>query len=86
MDVIPAELAAEIAEREIADAAQQQASRVIAAIKAVPAYLVCPELVAQIAAALGTMCGSLPPNAREVAQNYTDDLHDDMKGFANEPA
>jgi hypothetical protein len=82
MDVISAELAAEIAEREIADAAHRQASRVIAAIRLVPAYAVCPELVAQIAAALGAMCTHLPPEAREIAQGYFDDCHDDMRGFA----
>ena len=81
MDVIHAELAAEIAEREIADAAHRHASRVIAAIRLVPAYAVCPELVAQIAAALGTMCAHLPPDAREIAQGYFDDCHDDMRGF-----
>lgn len=82
MDVIPPELAAEIAEREMADAADRQASRVIAAIKAVPACLVSADMVAQIAAALGTMCGHLPHDARECAQGYVDDLHDDMRGFA----
>lgn len=82
MDVIPAELAAAIAERELEEAADKQADRVIAAIKAVPACLVCPALVAQIAAALATMCNGLPPEAREVAQGYFDDCHDDMRGFA----
>lgn len=81
MDVIPAELAAEIANREIADAADKAASAVIAAIRAVPNYLVCPELVAQIAAALSSKCEHLPPNAREVAQGYFDDCFDDMRGF-----
>jgi hypothetical protein len=55
---------------------------VIAAIRLVPAYAVCPELVAQIAAALGAMCTHLPPEAREIAQGYFDDCHDDMRGFA----
>jgi hypothetical protein len=84
MDFIPPYLAAEMATRELAEASDKHASRVIAAIRAVPGYAVSPELVAQIAAAFSTMCGELGPTAREIAQNYLDDLHDDMKRFENE--
>ena len=52
------------------------------AIKAIPAHLVTPAVLAGLASALSTLAEGLSPAAREIAQAYLDDLHDDMCGFA----
>lgn len=54
----------------------------IAAIKSIPRHLVTPSVIADLAAALATLAGQLGNETREVAQNYLDDLHDDMRGYA----
>lgn len=82
MDAIPAELLEQIAEREQAEAADVSASRVIAVIRAQQPFAITPEWFAQIAAALADKAKALREEPREVAQNYLDDLHDDMRGFA----
>ncbi len=56
----------------------------INAIKAIPAYLVGTSVIADLAAALATLAGNLPSEAKDVAQGYLDDLHDDMRGYAND--
>ncbi|MBO9679526.1 MAG: hypothetical protein J7556_14890 [Acidovorax sp.] len=63
-------------------ASTEAALPVAQAIKAIPAHLVTPGLLADLAAALSTLASGLGPAAREVAQAYLDDLHDDMHGFA----
>lgn len=80
MDAIPAELLEQIAEREQAEAADISASRVIAVIRAQQPFAITPEWFAQIAACLSGMAQHMPNEPREIAQNYLDDLHDDMKG------
>jgi hypothetical protein len=85
MDVIPAELLAQIAEAEQAEAADSSASRVIAVIRAQPAFAITPEWMAQVAACLADKATLLREEPREVAQGYLDDLSDDMRGYANEP-
>ena len=54
----------------------------VQAIKAIPAHLVTPALIADLASALSTLANGLGPTARDLAQNYLDDLYDDMKGLA----
>lgn len=58
------------------------AAAAVCTIKAIPDWAVTPALVASIAAALSERANHLPPNAREWAQGYLDDCHDDMQHFA----
>jgi hypothetical protein len=80
MDVIPPELMAQIAERDQDEAADCSASRVIAVIRAQQPFAITPEWFAQIAAALSERAKALREEPREIAQNYLDDLVDDMRG------
>lgn len=80
MDIIPPSLAAELAEQEQAEAADSSATRVRNCILAQPDFAVTPEWLAQIAAALSGKVKCLPEKQREIAQNYLDDLSDDMRG------
>lgn len=82
MDPYPAHLRAELAKSWQAVADQFAADDTRKAINAIPDCYLTPEVVAQIAACLSAKCKALSPSQAEVAQNYLDDLHDDMKGFA----
>lgn len=62
-------------------ASSEAGMQAIKSIKSIPEYLVTPTLIADLAAALSTLSNGLTPIQRDVAQNYLDDLHDDMLGY-----
>lgn len=62
------------------DCTAKEASPLLKAIRQFPTYLVTPSLIADIAAATAGLCNHLPTEPKEIAQNYLDDLHEDMKG------
>lgn len=80
MDAFPQAVMEELAKRSQDECADASASFICKAIKSQSDFAVTPEWVASIAAALSSKASALPSEPREIAQNYLDDLHDDMKG------
>jgi len=68
------------------DRSSTAADKVVAAIAAVSAAAMTPDLVAQVAQALLAKCRHLSREARESAQGYLADLADDMRHFAEQDA
>lgn len=66
--------------QEVADENAGRAAR--AAIKAIPEWAFTPGVLADLAACLAEKAKALSPNTAQIAQNYLDDLHDDMRGMA----
>ena len=79
MDILPPDVAAEIAAQEQADAADSSASRVTAMIRAQPAFAITPEWFAQIAACLAGAAKHLPKSHREHAEIALGDFSDAMR-------
>ena len=80
MGAIPQAVMEELAKRAQNECADASAAFICKAIKSQSDFAVTPEWLASIAAALSEKAKALPPEPREIAQAYLDDLHDDMKG------
>lgn len=80
MDAIPQAVMEEFAKRAQNQCADASAALICKTIKSHSDFVVTPEWLASIAAALSEKAKALPAEPREIAQAYLDDLHDDMKG------
>ena len=80
MDAIPQAVMEELANNDQERCAEASAAFICKAIKSQSDFVVTPEWVAAIAAALSDKAKALSSEPREIAQAYLDDLHDDMKG------
>lgn len=77
------ELQLAAAERAHQEAADEDTGRAVReAIKGIPAWAFTPGVLADIAACLAEKAKALSQSASEIALNYLDDLHDDMRGCA----
>lgn len=59
--------------------AMEHAERVNAVIRAIPAHVMCPALLAEIANALADKAGALHDKPRDDARGYLCDLAEDMR-------
>ena len=80
MDAIPQAVIEELAKRGQERYSDTSAAFICKAIKSQSDFVVTPKWVASIAATLSDKAKALSSEPREIAQNYLDDLHDDMKG------
>lgn len=80
MDALPPSVMEEMAKRHQDECADASSTFICKAIRSQSDFVVTPEWVASIAAALSNKASALPLEPREIAQAYLDDLHDDMKG------
>ena len=80
MDALPQAVMEELAKRSQQECSDASATFICKAIKSQSDFAVTPEWVASIAAALSEKAKALPAEPRQIAQDYLDDLHDDMKG------
>lgn len=80
MDALPQAVMEELAKRSQQECSDASATFICKAIKSQSDFVVTPEWVASIAAALSSKASAMSTEPREIAQDYLDDLHDDMKG------
>lgn len=81
MSAVPQEIYERMAANDRINASKASANLMVHMIKSQSPFAITPEWFADVAAALSSAAEYMPDKEKEIAQNYLDDLHDDMRDY-----